>query len=99
MKNCGNLNYWKHRDINNDEQYIALDIHLKFCNMDKMKIKSSERKYYLGISGKGLIVSLGLDTIRRSKKKKKESFLLLKSVLRIFLRLLSNLRICLMRDM
>ena len=39
-----------------------------------MKIKSSEEKYYLEISGKGLITSLGLKTMRRSKKKKKARY-------------------------
>ena len=33
-----------------------------------MKIKSSEQKDYLGISGKGLITYQGLKTMRRSKK-------------------------------
>ena len=42
--------------------------------MDKMKIKSLETKYYLVISGKGLITSLGIKNIRRSKKKKKSSY-------------------------
>ena len=35
-----------------------------------MKITSSEPKYYLGRLGKGLITSMGLKTILRSKKKK-----------------------------
>ena len=39
-----------------------------------MKIASSEPKYYLRISGKGLITSMGLKAIRRSKNDKKEKF-------------------------
>ena len=39
-----------------------------------MNITSSEPKYYLGISVKGLINYLGLDTIRRSTKKKKAKY-------------------------
>ena len=63
MKNCSCRNVSKHREINNGEQYIALDIYLKFRNLEKMKITSSEPKDYLGKSGKGLITSMGLKTI------------------------------------
>ena len=87
MKNCGCLNVRKQRDTKNGDQYIDLKTPLKFVNMDKMKIISSKLKYYLGISGKGLITSLGLNTIRRSKNDKKAMFPLLKLVLKIFLRL------------
>ena len=38
--------------------------------MDKMRITSSEPKYYLGISVKGLITSLGINTNVSSKGKK-----------------------------
>ena len=41
-----------------------------------MKITSSERKYYSGISGKGLINSLGLKTIRSSNKSKKSRYVI-----------------------
>ena len=69
MKNCGFLNLMTHRDIRDGEKYITLDILLKFGSLDKIKITSSETKYYLGGSGKGLINSLGINTIVRSKKK------------------------------
>ena len=39
-----------------------------------MKITSSDPKYYLGRSGKGLIISLFLKTIVRSKKNKKARY-------------------------
>ena len=39
-----------------------------------MKIKSSEPKYYLRVSGNRFITSLGLKTIRRSKKNKKARY-------------------------
>ena len=42
--------------------------------MENMKIKSSEPKYYLGRSGKGLITSLILNTIKRPNKKKKAMY-------------------------
>ena len=40
-KNYGRQNVRKHRNINNGEQYVVLDISLKFGNLDKMKITSS----------------------------------------------------------
>ena len=39
-----------------------------------MKITSSEPKAYFGIPEKGLITSLGIKTMRRSKKIKKAGF-------------------------
>ena len=71
MKICGCRNVRKHRENNNSEKYITLDISLQFVSLDKMKIISLDPKEYSGISGKGLIVSLGLKTIVRSKKNKK----------------------------
>ena len=56
------LNVRKHRDIKDSDKYITLDISLKFGSLDKMRIKSSEPKDYLVISGKVLIASLGLKT-------------------------------------
>ena len=46
MKHCGCRNVRKHRDIKHGEKYITLDISLKFGSLDKMKITSSEPKYY-----------------------------------------------------
>ena len=40
-ENSGSLNVRNHRDIKNGEQYVTLDISLKFGNIDKMKITSS----------------------------------------------------------
>ena len=37
MKNCGCCNVREHREIKNGEKYIALDIYLKFGNMENMK--------------------------------------------------------------
>ena len=74
MKNCGCRNVRNHRDINNGEKYINLDISLNFGSLDKMKIISLGQKYYLGGSGKGLITSLGINTIRRPKKNKKARY-------------------------
>ena len=59
MKNCGRQNFRKHREIKNGDQYIVLDVYLKFGDFDKMKITYSEPKYYFGRSDMGLIIYLG----------------------------------------
>ena len=46
MKNCGCHNVRKDREIKNGEQYVVLDISLKFGNLDKIKITGSEPKDY-----------------------------------------------------
>ena len=50
MKNGGCRNIRKHRYIKDGVKYITLGIHLKFGSLDKIKITSSEPKYYLGRS-------------------------------------------------
>ena len=44
MKNYGHPNVIKHRDIKGSENYVTLEISLKFGSLDKMKITSSESK-------------------------------------------------------
>ena len=73
-ENCGCWYVRKHREIKNGNNYIILDISLKFDNMDKIKITPSEPKYYLVKSGKGFITSLGSKAIRRSKYSKGKIF-------------------------
>ena len=68
MKNCGRCNVSKHTDIKGSDKYVTLEIFLKFDSLDKMKITSSESKYNSGISGKGLITSLGLKGKVRPQK-------------------------------
>ena len=58
MTHCGRKNVIKHREINNYEQYIALDIYLKLDCLDKREATSSEQIDYMGISGKVLTTSL-----------------------------------------
>ena len=70
MKNCGRRNVRKHTEIKVSDKYVTLDILLKFNSMDKMRITSSESKDNLGISGKGLITSLGLKAKARPNKYK-----------------------------
>ena len=60
MKNCGRRNVRNGREIKGIDKYATFEILLKFDNLDKMKITSSESKDNLGISGKGLITSLGI---------------------------------------
>ena len=74
MKSCGHHNGRQHRKINNGKNYAPLYISLKFGSLENMKITSSGPKYYLVISGKELITYLGLKTIGRSKKNKKERY-------------------------
>ena len=47
---------------------------MKFGSLDNMRITSSEPKYNLGISGKGLITSLGLKAKARPTKYKKSRY-------------------------
>ena len=65
IKNCGRRNVSKHRETKNGENDITLDIYLKFGSLDNMKTTSSDPKYYFDRLGKGLIASLGINTIVR----------------------------------
>ena len=60
MKNYGRCNVSKHKEIKGSDKYTTLNISLKFDSLDKMRITFSEPKFKSGISGKGLITSLGL---------------------------------------
>ena len=60
MKNCGRHNVSKHRVIKGSDNYITLDISLKFYSLDKMIITYSKSKDNLVILGKGLITSLSI---------------------------------------
>ena len=51
-----------------------MNVSLDFVNLDKIGIISSETKYYLGKSVQGLIASLVIKTIRRSKNTNKARF-------------------------
>ena len=70
IKNCGRRNVRKQGEIKCSDKYVALDISLKFDSLDKIKITSSESKYDLGRSRKGLITSVGLKYKARPKKYK-----------------------------
>ena len=67
-KKYGRSNVRKHRDIKGSENYITLNILLKFDSLDKMRITYSESKVKLGRSVKGLITSLGLKAKNKAKE-------------------------------
>ena len=70
MKHFGHRNVRKHRNIKEGEKYTTLGISLDYGSLENMKIKYSEPKFNLGGSGKKLITSMGLNNIKRSKRKK-----------------------------
>ena len=74
MIDCGRRNVSKHKDIKDSDKYVTLDISLKSDKLDNMKIKSSESKGKLQISGKGLITSLGFKAKVRPQKHKKARY-------------------------
>ena len=74
MKICGRHNVSKHREIKGSDNYVTLDISLKFGSPDNMIITSSEPKYNLGRSVKGFITYLGLKYKSRTKKYKKARY-------------------------
>ena len=42
IKYCGRCNFKKHRDIKGSDNYVALDISLKFDSLNKTRITYSE---------------------------------------------------------
>ena len=72
MKICGRHYVRKHRVIKGSDKYVTLDISLKFDSLDKMRITSSESKYNLERSGKGLITSMGFKAKERTRRYKME---------------------------
>ena len=70
MKNCGHRNVKKHIEIKVSDKYVTLNISLKFDSLDKMIITSSYSRVKLGISGNGLITSLGIKAKTRPNKYK-----------------------------
>ena len=71
IKNCGRRNIREHKEIKGSDKYVTLDISSKFDSLDKMKITSSESKWKLKRSGKGLITSLGFKAKSSPQKYKK----------------------------
>ena len=77
MRNCGQRNVRKHRDIKDSDERVTLNmneilkISEKFDNLDKMETTSSESKVKMEVSGKWLVSALALKTKARSTKYKK----------------------------
>ena len=71
MKNCVCHNVRKLREIKDSYEYITLDISLEFDSLDKMRIIYSDPKDNYVISGKGLIISLGIKAKASPNKYKK----------------------------
>ena len=74
MKSFGRRNIRKHSEIKGSEKYVTLDISLKFDSLEKMIITSSETKYNLVISEKGLNTSIGLKAKASPKKYKQAMY-------------------------
>ena len=80
MKNCGQRNVRKHKDIKGSDKCVTLNIYQilniseKFDDLKKMETKSSESKIELEGSGKGLVTALALKTKARPKKLKKARY-------------------------
>ena len=80
MRNCGQRNVRKHKDIKVSDKCVTLNMHdiliisEKFDDLDKMETTSSESKVELEGSGKGLVTALALKTKARSKKYKKARY-------------------------
>ena len=66
MKVCVRLNVRKHREINNDDKYIILDVSYKLYCMDKREVTYSEPNGYMVIPVKWITASLNLN-IKRSR--------------------------------
>ena len=78
MKNCGQRNVRKHKEIKGSDKCVTLNIYEnlniseKFDDMNKMETTSSESKVKLEVSGKGLVTALALKTKARSKNIKRQ---------------------------
>ena len=80
MKNCGQRNVRKHKEIKGSDKcvtlnmYEILNISEKIDDLDKMETKSSDSKVKMEGSGKELVTALALKTKSRSKKYKKARY-------------------------
>ena len=80
MKNCGQRNVRKHKEIKGSDKcvtlkmYEILNISEKVDDLDKMETTSSESKVKMEGSGKWLVTALTLKTKARSKIYKKARY-------------------------
>ena len=80
MKNCGQGNVRKHKEIKDSDERVTLNMYdilkisEKFDDMDNMETTSSESKVKMEGSGKWLVTAMALKTKARSTKYKKASY-------------------------
>ena len=82
MRNSGNRNFRKHREIKDSDERVTLKAYEnmyeilkfseKFDNLDKMETTSSESKVKMEGSGKLLVTALALKTKARPTKYKRK---------------------------
>ena len=92
MKSCGCCNVRKYREIKGSDEYVTLEILLKFDSMDNMRITSSYSKVKFGRSGKGLITSMSLKSKKFQRNVKRQGMPSEMSARRTFKRLLGSLK-------
>ena len=76
MKDCGRFKVRKHKEIKGSDNIVTLNVSAKFDSLNKMESTSSESKVKSGISGKGLVTALALNTKVRSQKYKKSRYVI-----------------------
>ena len=80
MRNCGQRNVRKHKEVKDSYERVTLNMYEilkiseKFDDLDNMETTSSESKVKMEGSGKWLITALALKTKARSKKYKKARY-------------------------
>ena len=80
MRNCGQRNVRKHKEIKGSDKCVTLNMYdifnisEKFDDLDKMETTSLESKVKMEGSGKWLVTALSLKTKARSKKYKKARY-------------------------
>ena len=78
MRNCGQCNIRKHKEIKDSDERVTLNMYEilkiseKFDDLDKMETTSSESKVKMEGSGKWLVTALALKTKARSKNTKRQ---------------------------
>ena len=78
MKNCGQRNVRKHKEIKGSDKCVTLNIYEilniseKFDDLNKIETTYSESKVELEVSVKGLVTALAIKTKERSKNTKSQ---------------------------
>ena len=78
MRNCGQRNVRKHKDIKGSDKFVTLNLYdilnisEKFDDLDNMETTYSESKVKMEGSGKWLVTALALNTKARPKNIKRQ---------------------------